>query len=91
MAISRSREYLADEGAAYLTRDPLGLASALAKIENHVKGIILPAAEQHPATAQMMIINPLAGTGKDNLFSTHPATSNRIERLRNIAVAFGQI
>ena len=91
MAISRSREYLADEGAAYLTRDPLALASALAKIENHVKGIIMPVAEQHPATAQMMIINPLAGTGKDSLFSTHPATANRIDKLRNIAVALRQI
>lgn len=92
MAISRSREYLADEGAAHLTHQPLALANALIKIENYVKGgVILPTAEQYPATAQMMIINPLSGEGRDNLFSTHPATENRIERLREIARSFGQI
>lgn len=90
MAISRSREYLADQGAAYLTHNPLALASALNKIDSYARGIVMPSAEQHPATAQMMIINPLSGQGKDNLFSTHPATENRIQRLHEIAQSMGQ-
>ena len=85
MSISRSREYMADEGAAYLTNDPLALASALRKIENIARGVSMPTAEEHPATAQMMIINPLSGEGRDNLFSTHPSTANRILRLEEIA------
>jgi heat shock protein HtpX len=91
MAISRSREYLADKGAAELTNQPLALASALHKIDQLARGIILDAAEQHPATAQMMIINPLSGEGKDNLFSTHPSTYNRIVALENMARDFGQL
>ncbi len=91
MAISRSREYEADEGAAYLTREPLALANALSKIDNSVRGgVFMPSAEEHPATAQMMIINPLSGEGRDNLFATHPATENRIQRLYDIAKSFGQ-
>ncbi len=85
MSISRSREYMADEGAAYLTSDPLALASALRKIEDIARGVSMPTAEEHPATAQMMIINPLSGEGRDNLFSTHPSTANRILRLEEIA------
>lgn len=85
MAISRSREYLADEGAAYLTHDPLALASALNKIDSYARGIVMQSAEEHPTTAQMMIINPLSGEGADNLFSTHPQTANRIARLEEIA------
>jgi heat shock protein HtpX len=85
MAISRSREYLADEGASYLTNEPLALASALQKIESYVKGIPMQVAEEHPATAQMMIINPLSGTNRDNLFSTHPPMEQRIARLRRMA------
>ena len=91
MAISRSREYLADEGAAYLTYEPLALATALNKIDNYARGIIMQSAEQHPTTAQMMIINPLSGEGSDNLFSTHPQTANRIARLQDIAKNIGQI
>lgn len=91
MAISRSREYLADKGAAELTNHPLALASALHKIDQLARGIILDTAEQHPATAQMMIINPLSGEGKDNLFSTHPSTYNRIVALENMARDFGQL
>lgn len=91
MAISRSREYLADKGAAELTNQPLALASALHKIDQLARGIILDTAEQHPATAQMMIINPLSGEGKDNLFSTHPSTYNRIVALENMARDFGQL
>lgn len=92
MAISRSREYMADEGAAYLTGEPLALSSALVKIEQYVRGIPMLSAEEHPATAQMMIINPLSNTGaSDKLFSTHPATENRIARLEMIAKKMGQI
>ncbi len=85
MAISRAREYEADRGAAELTRDPLALASALFKIENMARGIYFDQAEQHPATAQMMIINPLNGETHDSLFATHPATANRIAQLEHIA------
>lgn len=91
MAISRSREYLADQGAAQLTNEPLALASALRKIESIARGVPLQAAEEHPATAQMMIINPLSGEGKDNLFSTHPSTANRIARLEDMARQSGQL
>lgn len=91
MAISRSREYMADQGAAELTNDPLALASGLRKIENIARGVPLQTAEDHPATAQMMIINPLSGTGSDNLFSTHPSTANRILRLEDMARRLGQL
>lgn len=91
MAISRSREYLADEGAANLTNEPLALASALQKIEGIARGTYMPPAEEHPATAQMMIINPLSGEGRDNLFSTHPSTANRIMRLEDMAKRMGQL
>jgi len=91
MAISRSREYLADEGAANLTNEPLALANALHKIESIARGVYMPTAEEHPATAQMMIINPLSGEGRDNLFSTHPSTANRIMRLEDMARRMGQL
>lgn len=91
MAISRSREYMADQGAAELTNDPLALASGLRKIENIARGVPLQTAEDHPATAQMMIINPLSGSGQDNLFSTHPSTANRILRLEDMARRLGQL
>jgi len=91
MAISRSREYMADEGAAYLTGDPLALANALNKIEGYARGISMPSAERHPETSQMMIINPLSGENQDNLFSTHPSTVNRVLRLEEIARNMGQI
>lgn len=91
MAISRSREYLADQGAAELTQDPLALATALRKIESIARGVPMNTAEEHPATAQMMIINPLSGEGRDNLFSTHPSTANRISRLEDIARRNGQL
>ena len=87
MAISRGREFEADRGGAAISGDPEALASALAKIERAAKGEILPAAEEHPATAQMMIINPLSGGGLSGLFSTHPQTRERIERLMSLAAA----
>ncbi len=85
MAISRAREFEADRGGAEISGDPNALADALAKMERYAKGLPLEAAEAHPATAQMMIVNPLAGNGIQNLFSTHPATEERIARLRAMA------
>lgn len=87
MAISRSREFGADHGGAEISGDPEALASALGKIERVAKGEILPAAEEHPATAQMMIINPLSGGGIAGLFATHPDTQERIRRLMNFRPA----
>jgi heat shock protein HtpX len=82
MAISRGREYEADRGGAEISGDPEALADALRKIEAYAKGgYVNPDAERHPATAHMFIINPLAGHGADNLFSTHPATENRVAAL----------
>jgi heat shock protein HtpX len=81
MAISRAREFGADAGGAAISGDPEALASALRKIEAYAKGLPLPAAEAHPETAQMMIINPLSGGGLAGLFSTHPATAERVARL----------
>jgi len=85
MAISRAREFEADRGGAEICGDPRALADALEKMERYAKGLPLMAAEEHPATAQMMIINPLSGSGMHNLFSTHPATGKRIARLRAMA------
>jgi heat shock protein HtpX len=82
MAISRTREFGADRGGAEISGDPAALASALAKIETYAKGVPMHAAEAHPETAQMMIMNPLSGGGLRGLFSTHPATQERIARLR---------
>ncbi|NBT06233.1 MAG: zinc metalloprotease HtpX, partial [Betaproteobacteria bacterium] len=73
MAISRAREFGADAGGAEISGDPEALASALQKIEAYARGTPLDAAEQHPETAQMMIINPLSGDGMAGLFRTHPA------------------
>jgi heat shock protein HtpX len=84
-AISRAREFEADHGGAEISGDPQALAAALEKIERYAQGLPLPAAEQHPETAQMMIINPLAGGGIAGLFSTHPATQERVARLLAMA------
>jgi heat shock protein HtpX len=85
MAISRGREYEADKGGAEISGDPQALASALQKIDAYARGIVNVTAERNPATGQMFIINPLAGHGADNLFSTHPATNNRVEALMRLA------
>jgi len=82
MAVSRTREFGADRGGAEISGDPGALADALLKIESYAKGIPLQAAEEHPATAQMMIVNPLLGGNLRSLFSTHPATKDRVARLR---------
>jgi heat shock protein HtpX len=85
MAISRAREFEADRGGAEISGDPAALASALEKINHYARGIPLAPAEAHPATAQMMIINPLSGGGLRGLFSTHPATEERVARLMAMA------
>lgn len=79
MAISRSREYVADETGARLNGNPLALASALRKIEGWSKKV--PIQSGTPTTAHLFIINPFAGGGLSKLFSTHPATTERIKRL----------
>jgi heat shock protein HtpX len=82
MAISRGREYEADAGGAEISGDPEALASALQKIDHYARGgVVNMQAERNPATAHMFIINPLAGRGADNLFSTHPSTQNRVNAL----------
>ena len=81
MAISRSREFEADRGGAEISGDPQALASALQKIQRYARGVPLEAAERHPETAQMMIMNPLSGGGLRGLFSTHPSTEERVDRL----------
>jgi heat shock protein HtpX len=81
MAISRSREFEADHAGAEISGDPTALAAALKKIHDYAHQIPLETAEQHPETAQMMIINPLSADGIKGLFSTHPQTEERIARL----------
>jgi heat shock protein HtpX len=85
MAISRAREFGADRGGAEISGDPEALASALKKIEAHARGTAMTTAEVHPETAQMMIINPLAGGDLASLFRTHPATEERVRRLLDLA------
>jgi heat shock protein HtpX len=87
MAISRTREFHADKGGAEISGDPEALASALEKIHRYAQGLPLDAAEMHPETAQMMIMNPLSGGGLKGLFSTHPDTGERVARLRAMARA----
>ena len=85
MAISRAREFEADRGGAEISGDPNALADALTKINAYARGIPMHTAEAHPETAQMMIMNPLSGGGLRGLFSTHPATEERVGRLRAMA------
>ena len=85
MAISRAREFEADRGGAEFSRDPQALASALQKIHNYAHQIPNDTAQQHPETAQMMIINPLSAEGISGLFSTHPRTEERIARLMRMS------
>ena len=85
MAISRAREFEADRGGADISGDPQALASALQKIQRIAQGIPMEAAERHPETAQMMIMNPLSAGGLRGLFSTHPSTEERVERLLEMA------
>jgi len=89
MAISRTREYAADNMGAQISGNPAGLASALAKIDAAAHEIENVPAEQNPATAHLFIINPLSGARMDNLFSTHPSTENRIAALEQLAAQMG--
>jgi heat shock protein HtpX len=89
MAVSRSREYEADRLGAEISGNPLGLASALARIAGAHNQTINQTAEHNPQTAHMFIINPLSGERMDNLFSTHPDTGNRIAALQHLASAWG--
>jgi len=85
MAISRAREFGADRGGAEISGDPEALASALRKIESYARGVPMEAADMHPETAQMMIINPLSGGDVAGLFRTHPQTEERVRRLLELA------
>ncbi len=83
LAISRSREYHADEGGGRLAGNPHYLASALAKLDAAAKRIPM---QVNPSTAHMLIVNPLQGGGVQRLFSTHPPIEERIKRLEEMAV-----
>jgi heat shock protein HtpX len=80
MAISRTREYAADETSAHVTHNPNELISALGKLESWSKRI--PMADVNPATAHLFIIKPFSGQSMMRLFSTHPSTEDRIARLQ---------
>ena len=86
MAVSRSREYQADESGALLSRDPEALASALTKLEQATRTV---PARLNPAQAHLFIVNPLRGQSVATLFSTHPPTAERVRRLREIAARIG--
>jgi heat shock protein HtpX len=81
LAISRSREYQADETGARLAHNPEGLARALEKLDVASKRLPM---EANPSTAHMFIVNPLSGKSFANLFSTHPPIEERIRRLRSM-------
>jgi heat shock protein HtpX len=82
MAISRSREYLADEDGARISGHPLWLADALRKLQRGTRAVPLQA---NPSTAHMFIVNPLHGGGIQSLFSTHPPIEERIAKLESMA------
>ena len=86
MAISRSREYVADRVGAEICGNPLWLASALKTIQSFANKIDNNKAEQNPSTAHMFIINPLHAHTHDKLFSTHPSTANRVTALEAMAI-----
>jgi heat shock protein HtpX len=86
LAVSRSREYGADETGGRMCGNPMALANALRKIEASAKQAVMPNAT--PATSSLFIINPLggkAGGAMSSLFSTHPATDNRVKKLEELA------
>jgi heat shock protein HtpX len=83
LAISRSREYMADSGGAQISGNPLALASALSKLQKGNE--LIPLANAGTSSAHMFIVNPLSGRSLMKLFSTHPPIEERIERLQEIA------
>ena len=85
MAISSTREYVADNLGARISGNPDALASALVKISRIAEAVPNDTAETHPTTAPLFIINPLSGRGMDNLFSTHPSTANRVAALGKLS------
>lgn len=87
MAISRSREFLADEAGAAVSGNPLALASALRKLDVWKREV--PMHHGSPATAHLFIVNPFSGGGLASLFSTHPSTAARIDRLEAMASSSG--
>ena len=89
LAVSRTREYEADRGGAEISGEPLSLASALHKISGVAQRIPNEAAEANPAMAHLFIVNPLSGQRMDNLFSSHPATENRVAELQKMAAEMG--
>jgi heat shock protein HtpX len=91
MAISRTREYAADRLGAEIVGQPEWLASALAKIEQAAHAVPNEVAERNPALAHLFIVNPLSGARMDNLFSTHPATENRVAALMDLARQMGRL
>jgi heat shock protein HtpX len=86
MAVSRTREYAADRLGAAISGKPSSLASALRRIASAARQIPNDTAEANPATAHLFIVNPLSGSGFDNLFSTHPNPENRIAALEQMAL-----
>ncbi|MGP8070400.1 MAG: zinc metalloprotease HtpX [Candidatus Bathyarchaeia archaeon] len=88
LAVSRTREYAADEGGAKLSGKPLALASALEKIEYQARNR-KPSANANPALSSLYIVNPFRGSTFTQLFSTHPRTEKRIARLHQIAGTMG--
>jgi len=86
LAISRSREYMADESGAHISHDPLALASALEKLQLSAQAQkIKPRSQKETSTASLFIVYPFFGKGAMNLFSTHPPMEKRIKRLRDMA------
>jgi heat shock protein HtpX len=87
MAISRSREFMADRLGAEIAGNPRSLANALLRLEAGHRGRIMRSAEAHPETAHLFIVNPLSNLSFDGLFRTHPKTEDRVRAL----LAMGEV